>query len=58
MKIRKLFLTLKIRNILVTLRPMKQHWRRVKIHIPTSFKTAIKSGGGYPKERMHRTATH
>ena len=42
-------LTLISRNILVTLRLMKEHRTRLAIHIRLNFKTATTRGGRYPK---------
>ena len=50
--------TLISRNILVTLRLMKEHRTRVAIHIRLNLKTATKRGGGYPKAWMHKMAEH
>ena len=44
-------LTLKMRYILVTLRPTKEHWTRPNIQVFVNFKTAIISGGGCENSR-------
>ena len=51
-------LTLNSRNILVTLRLMKEHRTRLAIHIRQNFKTATRRGGGCPKAWTHKTAGH
>ena len=57
-QIRKRLLTMKIRNILVMLRLMKQQLTRVVIHIKLNFKTATMKGGGRPKASKHTMAVH
>ena len=57
-QIRKRLLTMKIRNILVMLRLMKQQLTRVVIHIKLNFKTAAIKGGGCPKASKHTMAVH
>ena len=42
-------LTLNVRNILVTLREMKELCTRVRVHIKTIFKAAITNLWGGPK---------
>ena len=49
---------MKIRNILVMLRLMKQQLTRVVIHIKLNFKTATIKGGGRPKASKHTMAVH
>ena len=56
---RKTLLTLNSRNILVTLRLMKEHRTRLAIHIKVNFKTATTRGdGGCSKASKHRMAEH
>ena len=54
----KALLTLKIRNILVMLRLMKEHRTRLAIHIKVNLKTATTRGGGCPMAWKHKTAEH
>ena len=49
---------MKIRNILVMLRLMKEQLTRVIIHIKLNLKTATTRGGGCPKASMHNMAIH
>ena len=55
---RKTLLTLKIRNILVMLRLMKEHRRRLAIHTKLNLKAATTRGGGCPKAWKHKKAEH
>ena len=57
-QIRKRLLTMKIRDILVMLRLMKQQLTRVVIHIKLNLMTATKRGGGCPKASKHTMAVH
>ena len=51
-------LTLISRNILVTLRLIKEHRTRLVIQAKVNFKAAIIRGGGSPKAWKHKTAVH
>ena len=46
------------RNILVTLRLIKEHLTRLVIQAKVNFKAAIIRGGGSPKAWKHKTAVH